>query len=91
MSDYTYYECANESDLLNKFLSFWEADYPDVVTSWNGNSFDIPYIINRIKRVLSDSDVKRLSPWKFIKDRQVHRNNKTEIQYDIYEFEFECN
>ena len=84
MSNYTYYECANESDLLNQFLSFWESNYPDVVTSWNGNSFDIPYIINRIKRVLNDSDVKRLSPWKFIKDRQVHKNKKIEIQYDIY-------
>jgi DNA polymerase elongation subunit (family B) len=84
MSNYTYYECANESDLLNQFLSFWESNYPDVVTSWNGNSFDIPYIINRLKRVLGEADVKRLSPWKFIKDRQVTRNNKTEIQYDIY-------
>lgn len=84
MNNYTYYECANESDLLNKFLSFWEANYPDVVTSWNGNSFDIPYMINRIRRILNDSDVKRLSPWKFINDRQVYRNNKIEIQYDIY-------
>jgi DNA polymerase elongation subunit (family B) len=84
MNNYTYYECANESDLLNKFLSFWEGNYPDVVTSWNGNFFDIPYIINRIKRVLSDADSKRLSPWKFIRDRQVQRNNKTETQYEIY-------
>jgi DNA polymerase elongation subunit (family B) len=84
MDNYLYQECANEVDLLNKFLTFWEADYPDVVTGWNLNGFDCPYIINRIKRVLGDSDAKRLSPWKFIRDRQVEKNNKIETYYDIY-------
>jgi DNA polymerase elongation subunit (family B) len=84
IDNYTYYECSNEIDLLNKFLTFWEENYPDIVTGWNCNGFDFPYIINRIKRVLGDSDAKRLSPWKFIRDRQIQRNNKIEIQYDIY-------
>jgi DNA polymerase elongation subunit (family B) len=84
MDNYVYQECANEVDLLNKFLTFWESNYPDVVTSWNGSGFDIPYIINRIKRVLGTADAKRLSPWKFIRDRQVQKNNRTETQYEIY-------
>ena len=50
----------------------------------NCNAFDIPYIINRIKRVLGTADAKRLSPWKFIRDRQVQKNNKVETQYEIY-------
>jgi DNA polymerase elongation subunit (family B) len=84
MDNYVYQECANEVDLLNKFLTFWESNYPDVVTSWNGSGFDIPYIINRIKRVLGTADAKRLSPWKFIRDRQIQKNNRTETQYEIY-------
>ena len=79
-----YYECSSEVELLEKFLTFWEENYPDALTAWNCNGFDIPYIINRIKRVLDDSSVKRLSPWKFIRDRQVHVNDKMIIQYDIY-------
>lgn len=84
MDNYVYQECSNEADLLHQFLTFWESNYPDIVTSWNGNSFDLPYIINRIKRVLGTADAKRLSPWKYIKERQIKKNNKTEIQYEIY-------
>lgn len=84
MDNYVYCECCNEADLLNKFLTFWEENYPDVVTGWNCNGFDWPYIINRISRILGESDSKRLSPWKFIRSREIQKNNKTEIQYDIY-------
>ncbi len=82
--NYIYYECSNEIDLINKFLDYWELNYPDVITGWNCSGFDITYIINRIKRVLGNSDAKRLSPWKFVRDRQVEKNNKIETYYDIY-------
>lgn len=30
-----YCSCENETELLTKFLKFWKADYPDIVTGWN--------------------------------------------------------
>lgn len=60
--DVTYVKCDTESILLEKVLQFWETNYPDVVTGWNSEFFDIPYIINRIKRVLGEKEPNRLSP-----------------------------
>ncbi len=57
-----YFSCKSESELLIKFLDFWQADHPDIVSGWNSESFDIPYIINRIKFVLGEERAKNLSP-----------------------------
>lgn len=84
MDNYVYYECSNELDLIQKFLSYWEENYPDVISGWNCNGYDLPYVINRIKRLYGESEAKRLSPWKYIKSRQVEKNNKVELYYEIY-------
>ena len=52
----------DEKALLVDFLKFWEDNYPDIVSGWNIDGFDIPYIINRIKRVLPAGFETRLSP-----------------------------
>ncbi len=57
-----YVYCVTEKDLFNKFLNYLEKDYPDILSGWNSEFFDIPYIINRIKRVLGDEEALRLSP-----------------------------
>ena len=60
-----YIKCKDESELLLRFLDVWRAKQfsPDIVTGWNIEFFDIPYIVNRIKRVLGNSMAKKLSPW----------------------------
>jgi len=58
----TYYKCKSESEMLEKFLRYWENNYPDIVSGWNSEGFDIPYIINRITNVLGENEAKRLSP-----------------------------
>jgi len=65
---YTY--CRTETELLQKFLEFWSKDYPDAVTGWNIEGFDIPYIINRISYVLGEEDAKMLSPVRKLYVRQ---------------------
>ena len=61
-SNETYIKCKTEESLLKKFLEFWTNDHPDCVTGWNISGYDIPYIINRIKLILSDEEANRLSP-----------------------------
>ena len=79
-----YIRCENELELLNKFIFWWESIHPDAITGWNTEFFDIPYICNRIKRVLGDDVLKRLSPWKIINEKKVHgKFGKTNTIYDI--------
>ena len=60
--DVIYTHCQDEKDLLIKFIEYLEADYPDILSGWNTEGFDIPYIINRIDRLLGQDYVNRLSP-----------------------------
>lgn len=80
-----YYECKNEVDLLEQFIKFWESDYPDIVSGFNCELFDIPYLLRRIAVTLSEADAKRLSVWKYIKERkvQIENSNREEYVYDI--------
>ena len=47
------------------------SDYPDIVTGWNIKFFDIPYLINRIKRVLGEGAAKKFSPWNKIREKTI--------------------
>lgn len=64
-----YIHCENETDLLQRFMSHWEHLAPDIVTGWNVQFYDIPYIVNRISRLFGDKEAKRLSPWKYLSTR----------------------
>lgn len=66
-----YHYCKDEVVLLRSFLEFFEKDYPDIVATWNGELFDIPYLVNRINRVLSEDDSKRLSPYRNLIGKEI--------------------
>ncbi len=64
-----YYHCSSEKQLLGKFLDFIEKDHMDVLSGWNTKMFDIPYLINRIKKICGDDEALRLSPSKNLYNR----------------------
>lgn len=66
----------SETELLLSFLTFWEANCPDVVTGWNIEYFDLPYLVNRISKVLSEDNIKRLSPWKDVSMGEKEYNGR---------------
>lgn len=70
-SDVTYIKCTDEANLLSKFLDAYRAVDPDIITGWNVEFFDVPYIINRITNVLGESSAKRLSPFNALRERNV--------------------
>ena len=78
-----YVKCANEHELLNKFISFWEDNCPDVITGWNTRFFDIPYLINRINRVISPESIRRLSPWGLVHFQEKTIKGRKQQAYDI--------
>jgi DNA polymerase elongation subunit (family B) len=52
----------NEKNLLIAFLNYYEEVNPTILTGWNIDFFDIPYLYNRIKNVCGEGHAKRLSP-----------------------------
>jgi len=48
--------------MLTRFINIFAAVQPTVITGWNTDNYDIPYLVNRIKRVLGAQAVKKLSP-----------------------------
>jgi len=60
--DLVYKYCVTERQLFAEFLDYLEKDYPDILSGWNSEFFDIPYIIKRCERIMGENDMKRLSP-----------------------------
>ena len=81
--DITYIECESEKHLLKEFLVFWEKHQPDVITGWNTEFFDIPYLCNRIKKIFDEDELKRLSPWGGVQDREVYQMGRRHQTYNI--------
>lgn len=54
--------CPSEQDLLHKFINIYEQIQPTILTGWNSNGFDVPYLYNRLKQVCGKSIANRLSP-----------------------------
>jgi DNA polymerase elongation subunit (family B) len=52
----------NERNLLQAFLNYYEEVSPTILTGWNIDFFDIPYLYNRLKNVCGEGNAKRLSP-----------------------------
>jgi DNA polymerase elongation subunit (family B) len=78
--DTKFVKCKDEVEMLTKFLELWnELDF-DIISGWNVEGFDIPYLINRIKKVLNPEVARLLSPFKMITDR-VNFDGK--VQYEI--------
>ena len=78
-----YIKCSDETDLCRKFLAFWQEHYPDVLSGWNTKFFDIPYLINRFRKILGEEETKKLSPWNMIGERKAVVNNRELIAYDM--------
>lgn len=80
--DYRYF--MNENTMLKDFIAFIQEYKPDVVTGWNSRFFDIPYIVNRIERLLGEEQVRYLSPWKIVKGSKVTVQGREQQYYDIF-------
>ena len=78
-----YVKCKDEHTLCKKFLELWIKKCPDIITGWNSKFFDIPYIINRFRKILGEPESKKLSPWNFIGERKTVINGRQQIAYEI--------
>ena len=72
-----------EQEMLTDFHRWWTQNTPDIITGWNNNLYDIPYICRRIERVLGEKWKKSLSPWNRVMDREIIIQGRKNIAYDI--------
>jgi DNA polymerase elongation subunit (family B) len=72
-----------EKLMLKDFLMFFATERIDIISGWNSETFDIPYIVNRIKNVLGEAAVKFLSPWRVVKPRTIQMEDDVKHTYDI--------
>ena len=75
--------CNDENHLLSSFIQWWIENTPDVVTGWNCEFFDIPYITGRLNRVLGSKLMKRLSPWGLVTQSDVVVRGRKNFIVDI--------
>jgi DNA polymerase elongation subunit (family B) len=78
-----YIKCKDEWTLCKRFLKQWTNNCPDVLTGWNTKFFDIPYLINRFRKIVGEEETKLLSPWKYITERKTIINGRPMTAYDI--------
>jgi DNA polymerase elongation subunit (family B) len=73
----------SEIGLLKGFLHWWMENYPDVITGWNVQLFDIPYIYRRIERMIGEAEARLLSPWKNTMAREIFIRGRKNFAYDL--------
>ena len=83
--DVRYIECSSEFDLLTRFMYHWDNPHnmPEVITGWNIQFYDIPYICGRLSRVLGEKRMKSFSPWGLVTQMEVWDNNRQQIYMDV--------
>ena len=78
-----YIKCEDEYRLCKNFLNYWQSNCPDIITGWNIKFFDMPYIVNRFRKILNEEETRKLSPWNIITERKANVNNRELIAYDF--------
>ena len=74
--------CDTESQLLDIFLSLIED--ADIISGWNSEGYDVPYLYNRIVQILGREHTRRMCLWnKIPKKREYQSYGRDAVTYDL--------
>ena len=73
--------CDGEQHLLRCFLDYWIQNFPDILTGWNVDGYDVPYICGRLERLFGEKEMKLMSPWGIVKREEVEIKGREQIFY----------
>ncbi len=82
-SEHEHHIFDDEKAMLAHFINWWAQNTPDIITGWNCNLYDIPYICRRVERILGEKWMKSLSPWNKVDEEEVYIQGRRNIYYDI--------
>ena len=73
---------STEKEMFDVFFQL--IDDADVLTGWNSEGYDIPYMVNRVTRVMSKDDTRKFCLMgQLPKAREYERFGKSETTYDL--------
>ena len=72
-----------EREMLMHFIDWWVKHTPDILTGWNVNLYDVPYICRRVKRILGSKWMNSISPWNRANEREVYVQGRKNYAYDV--------
>ena len=75
--------CDGEYELITKFMDWWQNNTPEVVTGWNNELYDMPYLVGRISRLMGEKYAKRLSPWNVVRVKEVTIMGRKQLSTEI--------
>ena len=71
-----------EEELLQTFLRMIED--ADILTGWNSETYDIPYLVNRVIRILDKDSARDFCLWdRMPKSRKFERFSKEQVTFDL--------
>ena len=73
--------CDGEQHLLRCFLDYWIQNFPDILTGWNVDGYDVPYICGRLERLFGEKEMKLMSPWGIVKREEIEVKGREQIFY----------
>ena len=73
----------DEEHMLRAFVAYISGNYPDVISGWNVDGFDIPYLCIRINNILGEDFLKKLSPFGFVNSEEVDNMGRKEFRFDL--------
>ena len=79
-----YVLCDDEEHLLRCFLDYWTTNFPDILTGWNVELYDIPYICGRLERLFGEKEMKQISPWGIVYREDLEIKGRQQILYNIF-------
>ena len=81
--NFKYVQCHDEEDLINRFLDWWQENTPEVITGWNCEFYDIPYLTGRIERIMGEKTMKKMSPWNILRRNEIVIAGRKNISCDV--------
>ena len=81
--NHIYIDCHSEEGLITRFVDWWTKNTPEVITGWNCEMYDIPYLMGRIDRLMGEKFAKRMSPWGICRRNEITIQGRPNIVYDL--------
>ena len=82
-TEHEHYIFDSEREMLKNFLEWWVHHTPDILTGWNVNLYDVPYIARRLNRILGEKWMRSLSPWNRANEREIYVQGRKNYAYDV--------
>ena len=80
-TNYRYFD--TEQKMLDDFIHWWVQYTPDIITGWNCNLYDIPYLCRRLDRILGEKFMSSLSPWNKVNMREIYIQGRRNLAYEL--------